>query len=333
MASISREAARANGTPNGLARAYVSLDELMAMKRRAKGFSFLPRQPVHSLLSGRFASRLRGRGLNFEELRRYVAGDDTRTIDWLATARLGTPHVRVYSEEKDRPLLLIVDQRTSMFFGSRRAMKSVVAAEAAALAAWRAASLGDRVGAIVFGERALVEVAIRSREIGAVRVVSEIARQNRDLPGTAAASSAPLLNQVLRRALHLTTHDWLVCVITDAAGADETTLPLVTGIMEHNDLMVIFVEDPLESALPNVGAAIFSSGGRQLEVDTSSQSLRQRFADERAAQRNRLAALSKERSVPVLPISTHRDVATQLRELIGKHAARRTASLLAGQSR
>ena len=81
--------------------------------------------------------------------------------------------------------------------------------------------------------------------------------------------------------------------------------------------------------MPNVGAAIFSSGGRQLEVDTSSQSLRQRFADERAAQRNRLAALSKERSVPVLPISTHLDVATQLRELIGKHAARRTASLLA----
>ena len=72
----------------------------MRLKRCAKGFSFLPPQPVHSLLSGRFASRLRGRGLNFEELRRYVVGDDTRAIDWLATARLGSPHIRIYSEEK-----------------------------------------------------------------------------------------------------------------------------------------------------------------------------------------------------------------------------------------
>jgi uncharacterized protein (DUF58 family) len=129
----------------------------------------------------------------------------------------------------------------------------------------------------------------------------------------------------------LATHDWLVCLITDAAGADEATLPLVTRIMEHNDLMVIFVEDPLESALPNVGAAIFTSGGRQIEVDTSSHSLRQRFAEESAAWRNRLAALSKERAVPVLPISTHRDVGTQLRELIGQRAARKTASLVARQ--
>jgi uncharacterized protein (DUF58 family) len=333
MATIASEAARANGKPAGLARAYVSLDELMRMRRRAKGFSFLPRQPVRSLLSGRFASRLRGRGLNFEELRRYVVGDDTRTIDWLATARLGTPHVRVYSEERDRPLLLIVDQRSSMFFGSRRAMKSVVAAEAAALAAWRAASLGDRVGAIVFGDRAIVEVPVRSREVGAVRVVSEIARQNLDLPGKEAASSAPMLNQALRRAVHLTTHDWLVCLITDAAGADDATLPLVTRIMEHNDLIMIFVEDPLERALPNVGAAIFSSGGRQIEVDSSSHNLRQRFADESAARRDRLAALSKERAVPLLPISTDRDVATQLRELIGQRAARQTASLVARPSR
>ena len=229
--------------------------------------------------------------------------------------------------------MLIVDQRNSMFFGSRRAMKSVVAAEAAALAAWRAASLGDRVGAIVFGDRAIVEVPVRSREIGAVRVVSEIVRQNQDLPAKQRASAGPLLNQVLRRAIHLATHDWLVCLITDAAGADEATLSLVTRIMEHNDFMLIFVEDPLESALPNVGAAIFSSGDRQIEVDTSSHGLRQRFSDESAARRDRLTALSIKRAVPVLPISTERDVATQLRELIGQRAARRTASLVARPSR
>ena len=110
---------------------YVGLDDLIALEYRGRKVSFLPRQPVHSLLAGRHASRLRGRGLNFEELRHYVEGDDTRTIDWLATARLRSPYVRVYSEERDRPVLLLVDQRSAMFFGSRRAMKSVAAAEAA----------------------------------------------------------------------------------------------------------------------------------------------------------------------------------------------------------
>ena len=85
------------------ARAYVTLDELLKLDHRAQGFSFLPRQPVHSLLTGRHASRLRGRGLDFDELRHYSEGDDTRTIDWAATARLGTPYVRVYREERDRP--------------------------------------------------------------------------------------------------------------------------------------------------------------------------------------------------------------------------------------
>src|SRR5262245_27716143 len=149
------------------ARAVVSLEELLRLKHRATGFSFLPRQPVHSLLAGRHASRLRGRGLNFEELRHYYEGDDTRSIDWLATARLRNPQVRVYTEERDRPVLLVVDQRSSMFFGSRRAMKSVVAAEAAALAAWRVTSLGDRVGAVVFGDADEVANAPMARAAGA----------------------------------------------------------------------------------------------------------------------------------------------------------------------
>ena len=90
---------------------------------------------MHSILAGRHASRLRGRGLNFEEIRRYLPGDDTRNMDWKVTARMRKPHVRVYTEERDRPCLLVVDQRQSMFFGTRRCMKSVAAAEVAALAA------------------------------------------------------------------------------------------------------------------------------------------------------------------------------------------------------
>jgi len=114
-------------------RVYADIDELVRLQFKAQGFSFLPRQPVHSILFGRHASRLRGRGLNFEELRRYVPGDDIRNVDWKATARAGEPNVRVFTEEKDRPMWLVVNQTQSMFFGSNERMKSVSAAEVVAL--------------------------------------------------------------------------------------------------------------------------------------------------------------------------------------------------------
>ncbi|WP_199092529.1 DUF58 domain-containing protein [Bosea sp. ASV33] len=311
---------------SGDARAFVTIGELSRLRHRAHGFSFLPRQPVRSLLAGRHASRLRGRGLNFEELRHYFEGDDTRNIDWLATARLGSPHVRVYSEERDRPALLLVDQRSTMFFGSRRAMKSVAAADAAALAAWRVTSLGDRVGAIVFGDSGLVTVKPQARDHGALRVLWEVVRQNASLGGARDIGSGPArLNEALRAAARLATHDWLVCLISDAAGEDEETTSLITRICAHNDVLTMFVHDPMERDLPQIGMASFSSGEAQIEVDASARGLRERFSSEYAQWRARLAGLSRSRAIPVLPISTHRDVADQLRELIGRRQAQRLA--------
>jgi uncharacterized protein (DUF58 family) len=94
---------------------YTSLACLRGLEYQARNSSFLPRQPARSALSGRHASRVRGRGLNFEELRGYLSGDDIRSIDWKVTARTGGPHVRVFTEERDRPALILVDQRLSTF--------------------------------------------------------------------------------------------------------------------------------------------------------------------------------------------------------------------------
>ena len=306
-----------------MARAYVTLDELLRLRHRAKGFSFLPRQPVHSLLTGRHASRLRGRGLDFEELRHYFEGDDTRTIDWAATARRGTPHVRVYTEERDRSVLLLVDQRLSMFFGSRRAMKSVVAAEAAALSAFRVASLGDRVGAIVFSEHGLVEIRPEAREAGVRRILAETVRQNRLLSADGPTSDPTLLNEALRRATRLANHDWLICVISDLSGADAETARLVTGITAHNDVLSVFVHDPLEAALPDIGRAVLAEGGRQIELDLSARGLRRDFAAAFAQRREAAEHFSLHHAIPVLPIATDRDVTEQLRDLLGRRLARR----------
>jgi uncharacterized protein (DUF58 family) len=134
--------ARRQSPPDRPPGAYAGIDELIRIRFRARDFSFLPEQPVNSLLAGRYGSRLRGRGPSFEALRRYQPGDDIRTMDWRVTARLRSPHVRVYTEEKDRAVLLVVDQRINMFFGTRERMKSVTAAELAALGGWLGPAAG-----------------------------------------------------------------------------------------------------------------------------------------------------------------------------------------------
>ena len=184
-----------------LAGIYVDLDRLIALEGRGRNVSFLPRQPVHSLLSGRFASRMRGRGLNFEEIRDYRPGDDVRSIDWKVTARLQKPHVRVFNEERDRQALLVVDQRLSMFFGSRLAMKSVTAAEAAAIGAWRILGVGDRVGAILFNDRDVVEVRARRSRATVLQILSAIVAQNQALGvGRGLVSSPAMLNTAIEHA-------------------------------------------------------------------------------------------------------------------------------------
>ncbi len=295
------------------ARAYVSLDELMRLRGHARGFSLLPHQPRGGALAGRHASRLRGRGLDFAELRRYQDGDDIRAIDWLATARMRAPQVRLYAEERDRVVLLIVDQRITMFFGSRRATKAVVAAEAAALAAWRVVKAGDRIAALIFDDRERVVVRPSRRAATVQRVLSEIVRLNNGLTADAAPPDPAMLNRALGEAARLAPHDWLVVVISDGFGADATTGQLVSGLAAHNDVIALFVSDPLEAELPALGPVVVAEGAARLALDTGSARLRRDHAADFAARRDLLHSFGRHRAIPVLDVRTDGDVATQIR--------------------
>lgn len=297
---------------------YVTRDALVRLQFQLQGFSFLPRQPIHSLLSGRHASRLRGRGLNFEEMRRYLPGDDVRNIDWHVTARTRRPFVRIFTEERDRPVLLIVDQRTSMFFGSVRAMKSVVAAEVATLAAWRVLGSGDRVGALVFDDRGIAEIPPARTHERVMRIIEAIVVMNRALNVSGQRAPNPgQLNSVLERAVRIAKHDFLICLISDAAGADTRSVRHVTRLSEHNDMLSVFVYDPLESDIPEIGPLIAAQGDLQLEVNFSDSRLQSEFGADFEQRLSRIRELSREREVPVLPLSTAEETAAQLRALLG----------------
>lgn len=297
---------------------YTSLADLAALRHRAQGFSFLPRQPVTSLLAGGHASKLRGRGLDFDEIRKYLPGDDPRTIDWKVTARTRTPHSRVFTEERERPVLLLVDQRAGMFFGSVKNMKSVAAAEAAALAAWRTVAAKDRVGAVVFNDTDIVEIRPQRTRATVMRLLRTVADQNRALRTSSGVKpNLAVLNEALRRAARVATHDFLVVVISDAAGATPDTRQLLTTIARHNDVLIAFVSDPLEIDLPAAGQLVMSDGTAQMEVDTDSSAVRTGFRhefDERFAAAKRFLLT---REVPVLPLRTDADVADQLARALG----------------
>jgi len=299
---------------------YVQLDDLVRLQHKASGFSFLPRQPVHSILSGRHASKLRGRGLNFEELRNYLPGDDTRNIDWKVTARTRTPYVRVYTEEKDRTVWLLIDQRVGMFFGSRERMKSVVAAEVAAISAWRVLSVGDRVGALVFNDSEISVVPPhRSRE-RVMQILKQVVEKNHALhAGSDLKPNTGKLNEVLKQVSILARHDCLVCLITDGDGLNPETRKHITRLSEHNDVLTAFIYDPLEKDMPAAGRLRFADDEGQVEADTSNKKLRTSFQSEFEQKLEWIQSASRRFSIPVLPLQTTRPVSEQIRDALGHH--------------
>jgi uncharacterized protein (DUF58 family) len=298
-------------------RIHATLPHLLALEGQARALSFLPRQPARSVLNGRHASRLRGRGLNFEELRGYLPGDDVRAIDWKVTARTGTPHIRVMTEERDRPALIVVDQRMSMFFGSRHAMKSVTAAEAAALAAFRILDQGDRVGGIVFGDTGIAEIRPQRSRAALRRFLTALADANGRLRADAPAIDPLALSRVLRAVRRIAAKDHLIVVLSDFDGIDDAAETLVSGLARHNDLVLVAVTDPLAREVPEGLHLVVSDGALQAQIDTGRGETHRALNDLARGRLARVLDWQRRFGIPVLPLSAGAETLPQMRRLMG----------------
>jgi uncharacterized protein (DUF58 family) len=303
---------------------YVSLAQLMALEFKARDLSFLARQPRGSILAGNHASRLRGRGLNFDELRRYQPGDDLRHLDWRASLRTGKAVVRTFTEERDRPALIVVDQRMSMFFGSQRSFKSALAAELAALAAWMVFNAGDRVGGLVFNDQRIDAVApLRSRK-RVEALLSRVAEHNQALHASNPdAEDEAQLDTALQRCLALAGHDHLICIVSDFAGAGPRTLQLLRQLAAHNDVIALQVYDPLALKLPNNGRLLVTQGELQVELAVDKRNVRQPLGDFLSGRLQDVASLLRRSQVPLMMFSSAETAHEQLRAELGKNAGAR----------
>ena len=255
--------------------------------------------------------------LNFEEIRRYLPGDDIRTMDWKVTARTRSPHVRVYTEEKDRAILLVVDQRINMFFGTRDKLKSVTAAELAALGAWRAVAVGDRIGAVIFNDAELFDIQPQRSQKTVMSILGNVVQMNHALRAdTQVEPNAGMLNRALEKALQLVPHDGLIVMISDFFGVDEQTERLAARMAEHNDVLALLVHDPIRLQ-PAEKRVTVSDGSLQMEIDFADKHVREKLAENYREEQEHITRFLNRLAAPLLMVSNQGDVVDQVRRLLG----------------
>ncbi|EIJ39600.1 hypothetical protein JoomaDRAFT_2628 [Galbibacter orientalis DSM 19592] len=302
---------------------FVSLTDLLKKEHTAHSFTLLARKhKVNSILSGKHASKLRGRGLDFEEVRNYVKGDDIRNIDWKVTARTQKTHTRVYTEEKEKPVLIVVDQSKSMFFGSVHKTKAVVAAELAAVTAFRVFKEGDRVGGVIFADEGFDVVAPKRSRKNIIHFLEKIVKRNHDLIVSKADAHDETLNAVIPRVHNIVTHDYLVVIISDFLRYSPAVIKAISGISMHNDLILAKISDPMEYAIPDT-KFVASNQTHQIVVDGKNKSIKKAFKEGFEGDFYAFKDEMKKYQIPIFNIDTVTDLDLQLTEVFGKMNARR----------
>ncbi|MGH8319190.1 MAG: DUF58 domain-containing protein [Steroidobacteraceae bacterium] len=295
------------------------LEELLALRGAAHGLSLHGRRAAHATLLGTHASAQRGRGLEFQEVRPYVAGDDPRNIDWRVTARRGRPHTKLFREERERPVWLLVDLQPGLFFGTRRQLKSAVVVRAAALLAWIASLGGDRVGSVIANGAGQPRILpARARQAGVLPLLEALLESQPKAP----AEPAPLaLEGALQALLPLARPGSQILAVSDFVGLREEAGSLWTALAARGDLRLFWITDPLEEqGLPN---GRFRAGwpGRLRILDGAR--VRERWRQAWREREARIAALSQRSAAPVVRLDTRESVERVLQPLL---RARRSAA-------
>ena len=296
----------------GLDGAQVTLDDLIRLRHRGAKLLLGARNALQHL-TGSSRTSVRGRGMEYAESRTYLPGDEIRNMDWRVTARTGRAHTKLFQEERERPVMLLVDLSPSMFFGTRRAFKSVAAAEAASLLAWAAMAKGDRVGAVVASAGRHRELSPVSGRRGVLRVLGAIAdcAQLGEASGAPGESEFPM---ACRRLRQIARPGSIVCVITDYYCLDEESQAHLTRSCAPGDLLSVWIHDPLEEALPPPGRYPITDGQSRLVLDSAVSELRRTYQSHFASRRESVQTFHARHRARLIELSTANDVETGLRQ-------------------
>lgn len=268
-------ALNASLSENGI---ITDLAHLLSSRHWAQGLKLFSRHAARNMLLGNVRSRFRGRGMEFEEVRRYQAGDDIRTIDWKVSARAQGTFTKLFCEERERPCHIIVDQRSPLFFGSTGLFKSVLAAHVASAIAWAALKGGDRVGGQVIGDYVERDSRAKHSKQSVLRFIHDINELNHTLLNVQQAPShtKSTLANSLEECRRITRPGTAVFIISDFHDFDTSAAHALRNLAKNTDLSVFNIGDPLEKNLPLFGGIAISDGLQSNKVHVT-KSLQQDY--------------------------------------------------------
>lgn len=284
---------------------FVSLEELYLEKKSVAHETLHLRRHVRSARGGLKRSSIRSRGMEFFESRPYVAADEMRTIDWKVSARKNTLYTKIFIEEKDRPIFIALDLRSSMYFGTRSMFKSVLAAKLAARLAFAAQNGGDRVGAFILGDHGVVECPKGSSQKSMALLLGKIANATKKLHETQAPSQdAEYWRASLSRIGNRIESGAWIFLISDFVGLEENARSLLFKMRKRADVFALSIRDPLEERLPNLGLVGMLEGDHLIQFDSSNAALEHRYRAYFLKEQAQSAQLFKALNIPQITFST-----------------------------
>ena len=288
----------------------IDVEDLVAVRGQLGGLTLRDLRRRSSYRSGARETRVRGRGMEYEESRAYIAGDDMRTMDWRVMARTGDAHTKVFAEEKERRFLLAVDLSSSMFFGTRHAFKSWTAAYTAAHLGWLASLAGDRIGGLIVAPESHREIRPGRYRAGLMAVFHHLATQAAiSLPPQSAPSR---LDFLLLELLRVVKPGATICLVSDFLGLGPDSSAYLSALVRHNDLHAFWIFDQTETEpWPRAHYELLLDS-RKLGLDLENAGVRRELANRQQQHRDAIKALAAGFDIPLFPISCNEDVNRQV---------------------
>ena len=275
---------------------------------------------VKSLQTGAYVSHFRGRGMEFDESRPYQPGDDPRSIDWRVTARSTTAYTKLFREERERPVLVVVDLRATMHFATQGCFKSVNASRAAALLAWAAHHRGDRLGGLIFGDSTHRELKPRLGRRAALRFLHELA-EHRDWSSRERAADdagAEALTQAMSALRRVARPGSLVVVLSDFLGMTRNAQSYLSSVARHNDVLAVQLYDPFERDLPPPGRYRVVSKDDEIAIDTTAEAARREYRQAFDQRSQDFETFCQRYGIHVMPMATTDDPVGALQTALGR---------------
>lgn len=285
--------------------------------KKVRRLEIRTRKLVTDSVTGAYHSSFKGRGMDFEEVREYAIGDDVRTIDWNVSAKMDKPFVKVYREERELTLMLLIDLSASGIFGSIDQSKRERAAEIASVLAFSATRNNDKVGLLLYTDVVEHYIPPKKGRRHILRVIRDILFVEPEQRGTDHKSALDYLNRVQRRKT-------VVFLISDFLEADSSLFKTLALTNQRHDLIAIALSDPRESELPPVGLITLEDAetGEMVEIDTGSKALRERYKQLAAKRRNAFQSGMRKKGIDWIEASTEGPYLPALRQLFARRASR-----------